>query len=191
MNTTYRGCAFRNAMKGGDHGKARRQDRSGDGRRIGDRRGDSQAFRRRGRERGILRSGRRARPSFPWRPNLETAGAKVAFTQADRWVPRPHASPSSTVPKGKKFGRLDILINNARHPQIREGVDEAERGELERDPQRQPDELRLLCQGGGSADARYLTRAAPSLTSPSGMVRRRRRRQPAKHDTTKAAIAES
>jgi hypothetical protein len=38
MGTTYRGCAFRNAMKGGEHGKARRQGRSGDGRGIGDRR---------------------------------------------------------------------------------------------------------------------------------------------------------
>ena len=35
MGTTYLGFAFRNAMKGGEHGKARRQGRSGDGRGIG------------------------------------------------------------------------------------------------------------------------------------------------------------
>jgi NAD(P)-dependent dehydrogenase (short-subunit alcohol dehydrogenase family) len=50
----------------------------------------------------------------------------------------------------EKFGRLDILINNAGIRKY-EKVEEAS-GELERDPQRQPAELRLLCQGGGSAD---------------------------------------
>src|SRR5438477_6835299 len=79
MDTTYRGCAFRNAMKGGEHGKARRQGCSGDGRGIGDRRGDGQAFRCRGRERGILEA------------------ACLAFVNG----------------AAEKFGRLDILINNA------------------------------------------------------------------------------
>src|SRR5712672_3066133 len=54
-----------------------------------------------------------------------------------------------------------------RHPQIREGRG-GERGELERDPQRQPDELRLLCQGGGS------------VVAGGGNLQ---------YDTTKAAVA--
>jgi NAD(P)-dependent dehydrogenase (short-subunit alcohol dehydrogenase family) len=81
---------------------------------------------------------------------LETAGAKVAFTHAD--VGTEAACLGFVNGAAQKFGRLDILINNAGIPQIREGR-RGERGELERDPQRQPDELRLLCQGGGSADA--------------------------------------
>ena len=96
-------------MKGGEHGKARRQGRSGDGRGIGDRRGDGQAFRRRGRERGILRSGRRARPRVA--AELEAAGAKVAFTQAD--VGTEAACLAFVNGAAQKFGRLDILVNNA------------------------------------------------------------------------------
>src|SRR3954463_887037 len=79
---------------------------------------------------------------------LETAGARVAFTQAD--VGTEAACLAFVNGAAQKFGRLDILINNAGIRKY-EKVDEA--SELERDPQRQPDELRLLCQGGGSADA--------------------------------------
>src|ERR1043166_8833228 len=73
----YRGSTFRrvilktgswrllsdltDAVKGDEDGKDRRQGCGSDGRGIGDRRGDGQAFRCRGRERGILRPGRRAR----------------------------------------------------------------------------------------------------------------------------------
>ena len=81
---------------------------------------------------------------------LETAGAKVAFTQAD--VGTEAACLAFVNGAAQKFGRLDILINNAGIRKY-EKVDEASASELERDPQRQPDELRLLCQGGGSADA--------------------------------------
>ena len=81
---------------------------------------------------------------------LETAGAKVAFTHAD--VGTEAACLGFVNGAAQKFGRLDILINNAGIRKY-EKVDEARRGELERDPRRQPDELRLLCQGGGSADA--------------------------------------
>src|SRR5271168_3648243 len=80
---------------------------------------------------------------------LETAGAKVAFTQAD--VATEAACLDFVNGAAQKFGRLDILINNASIRKY-EKVDEAS-GELERDPRRQPDELRLLWQGGGSADA--------------------------------------
>jgi NAD(P)-dependent dehydrogenase (short-subunit alcohol dehydrogenase family) len=99
----------RNAMKGGEYGKARRQGCSGDGRGIGDRRGDGQAFHCGGRERGILRSGRRARPARGGR--AETAGAKLAFTQAD--VGAEAACLAFINDAAQKFGRLDILINNA------------------------------------------------------------------------------
>jgi len=109
MDMTHRGCAFRNAMKGGEHGKARRQGRGGDGRGIGDRRGDGQAFRRRGRERGILRSRRRARPARGGR--ARDRRAKVAFTQAD--VGTEAACLAFVNGAARKFGRLDILINNA------------------------------------------------------------------------------
>ena len=80
---------------------------------------------------------------------LETAGAKVAFAQAD--VGTEAACLDFVNGAAQKFGRLDILINNAGIRKY-EKVDEASR-ELERDPRRQPDELRLLCQGGGSANA--------------------------------------
>src|SRR5580704_13222498 len=63
-----------------------------------------------------------------------------------------------------------------RHPQIREGR-RGERGELERDPQRQPDELRLLCQGGSSADAAQQERRHRQHRLRT--VCRRRRGQPA------------
>ena len=73
-----------------------------------------------------------------------------------------------------------------RHPQIREGR-RGERGELERDPRRQPDELRLLRQGGGSANApqpgrrhRSSTASVRSVVAGGGNVQ---------YDTTKAAIA--
>src|SRR5207248_2782121 len=78
---------------------------------------------------------------------LETAAAKVAFTQAD--VGTEAACLAFVNGAAQKFGRLDILINNAGIRKY-EKVGGGERGELERDPQRQPDELRLLCQGGGS-----------------------------------------
>jgi hypothetical protein len=48
---------------------------------IRDRRGDGQAFPRRGRERCVLRSGRRARSRVA--AELAAAGAKVAFAHAD------------------------------------------------------------------------------------------------------------
>ena len=79
---------------------------------------------------------------------LETAGAKVAFTQAD--VGTEAACLDFVNGAAQKFGRLDILINNAGIRKY-EKVDEASR-ELERDPRRQPDGQRLLCQGSGSAD---------------------------------------
>ena len=79
MDTAYRGCAFHNAVTGSEHGKARRQGCSGDGRSIGDRRGDGQAFRRRRLDGGV-RDGERGQRVAA---ELETAGAKVAFTQAD------------------------------------------------------------------------------------------------------------
>jgi 2-hydroxycyclohexanecarboxyl-CoA dehydrogenase len=62
----------------------------------------------------------------------ETAGAKVAFTQAD--VGTEAACLDFVNGAAQKFGRLDILIQ-CRHPQIREGR-RGERGELERDPRR-------------------------------------------------------
>src|SRR6266576_3830482 len=77
-------------MKGGEHGKARRQDRSGDGWGIGDRDG----------ERGQRVVG-----------ELETAGAKVAFTHAD--VGTEAACLDFVNGAAQKFGRLDILVNNA------------------------------------------------------------------------------
>ena len=80
---------------------------------------------------------------------LESAGAKVAFTHAD--VGTEAACLAFVNGATQKFGRLDILINNAGIRKY-EKVDEAS-GELERDPQRQPDELRVLCQGGSSAHA--------------------------------------
>src|SRR5580704_980948 len=96
-------------MKGGKHGKARRQGRSGDGRGIGDRRGDGQAFPRRGRERGFCdRDGERGQRVAA---ELETAGAKVTFTQAD--VGTEAACLAFVNGAAQKFGRLDILINNA------------------------------------------------------------------------------
>jgi 2-hydroxycyclohexanecarboxyl-CoA dehydrogenase len=109
MDTTYRGRTFRNAMKGGEDGKARRQGCSSDGRGIGDRRGDGQAFRCRGCERGILRSGRRARPTRGGR--ARDRRRKVAFTHAD--VGTEAACLGFVNGAAQKFGRLDILINNA------------------------------------------------------------------------------
>src|SRR3954453_6525098 len=70
-----------------------------------------------------------------------------------------------------------------RHPQIREDR-RGERGELERDPQREPDELRLLCQGGGSADASQ--RGIVNVASVRSVVAGGGNLQ---YDTTKAAVA--
>ena len=81
---------------------------------------------------------------------LETAGAKVAFTQAD--VGTEAACLDFVNGAAQKFGRLDILVNNAGIRKY-EKVDEASAASWKRDPRRQPAELRLLCQGGGSADA--------------------------------------
>jgi hypothetical protein len=52
MDATYRRCALRNAMKGGDHGKARRQGHSGDGRGISE--ATAQLFRQDGTAVAIL-----------------------------------------------------------------------------------------------------------------------------------------
>jgi len=79
-------------MKGGEH-EAQRQGRRGDRWGIGNRRGDGQAFRRRGRERGVLRSRRRPRPPHGDR----TRGHSLAFVNG----------------AAQQFGRLDILVNNA------------------------------------------------------------------------------
>jgi NAD(P)-dependent dehydrogenase (short-subunit alcohol dehydrogenase family) len=90
-----------------EYGKARRQGRSGDGRGIGEatvRRflaeGASVAFCDRDGERGQRAAA-----------GLETAGAKVAFTQAD--VGTEAACLAFVNGAAQKFGRLDILINNA------------------------------------------------------------------------------
>ena len=95
VDTKYRGCAFCNAMKGGEHGKARKQGRSDDGRGIREatvRRfvaeGASVAFCDRDGEHG---QGVAA--------ELKTAGAKNSLSRRLTLVPRPHASPSSTVPR--------------------------------------------------------------------------------------------
>jgi NAD(P)-dependent dehydrogenase (short-subunit alcohol dehydrogenase family) len=61
-----------------------------------------------------------------------------------------------------------------------------ERGELERDPQRQSDELRLLCQGGGSADAPQRGRRIVNVASVRSVVAGDGNLQ---YDTTKAAVA--
>ena len=52
-----------------------------------------------------------------------------------------------------EFGRIDVLVNNAgmRLPDRRRG----ERGELGRDPRRQPQGLRLLREGGDPGDASH------------------------------------
>src|SRR5438067_6810087 len=84
-------------MKGGEHGKARGQDRSGDGRGIGDRRGDGQAFSRRGRERGILRSGRRARPARGGR-------ARDRRRQGSPWKVKPDRDRIAEEAVGQKHG---------------------------------------------------------------------------------------
>src|ERR1041385_7806327 len=84
----------------GEYGKARRQGCGGDGRGIGDRRGDRQAFHRPGRERGQRVAA-----------ELESAGAKIAFTHAD--VGTEAACLAFVNGAAQRFGRLDILINNA------------------------------------------------------------------------------
>src|SRR5256885_13472210 len=78
---------------------------------------------------------------------IETAGAKVAFTHAD--VGTEAACLAFVNGAAEKFGRLDILINNAG---IRK-YETVEEGELERDHQSQPAELSTLCQDVGSAAA--------------------------------------
>src|SRR3954447_14618661 len=50
---------------------------------------------------------------------LETAGAKLAFTQAD--VGTEAACLDFVNGAAQTFGRLDILIKQCPHPQIREG----------------------------------------------------------------------
>jgi NAD(P)-dependent dehydrogenase (short-subunit alcohol dehydrogenase family) len=96
-------------MKGGEHGKARRQGCSGDGwaSRIGEatvRRfvaeGASVAF--------CDRDGERGQRVVA---ELETAGAKVTFTQAD--VGTEAACLDFVNGAAQMYGRLDILINNA------------------------------------------------------------------------------
>jgi NAD(P)-dependent dehydrogenase (short-subunit alcohol dehydrogenase family) len=59
---------------------------------------------------------------------LQTAGAKVAFTQTD--VGTETACLDFVNGAAQRFGRLDILIKQCRHPQIREGR-RGECGELE------------------------------------------------------------
>ena len=117
---------------------------------------------------------------------LETAGARSP-SRRQTLVPRPHASASSTVPGKIRAPRHPG--EQCRHPQIREGG-RGECRELERDPQRQPDELRVLRQGGGSADARQQGRrpggAIVNVASVRSVVAGGGNLQ---YDTTKAAIA--
>ena len=85
-----------------------------------------------------------------WRPT-ETAQDKVAFTHAD--VGTEAACLGFVNGAAQKFGRLDILINNAGIRKY-EKVDEASAGGWnEILSVNLIHELRLLCQGGGSADA--------------------------------------
>src|SRR5499425_3763881 len=95
------------AVRGDEDGKARRQGCGSDGRCIGEatvRRfvaeGASVAFCDRDGERGERVAA-----------ELETAGAKVAFAQAD--VGSEAACLDFVNGAAQKFGRLDILINNA------------------------------------------------------------------------------
>ena len=97
-------------MKGAEHGKSRRQGCSGDGRGIGNRRGDGQAFRCRGRERAFCdrdnERGQRVAAELEAVP-----GAKIAFAHAD--VGTEAACLGFVNGAVQKFGRLDILVNNA------------------------------------------------------------------------------
>src|SRR3981081_4098725 len=109
MDTTYRGCAFRNAMKGGDMGRL-------DGKVAvvtGGASGIGEATVRRFVAEGASvafcdRDGDRGRRVAT---ELEATGAKVAFTQAD--VGTEAACLAFVNGAAQQFGRLDILINNA------------------------------------------------------------------------------
>jgi hypothetical protein len=89
---------------------------------------------------------------------VRAVGATAAFTQAD--VGTEAACLAFVNGAAEKFGRIDVLVNKCRHPQIREGR-QGECGELEREPQRQPDGLRVLRQGGGSAMRRDVAAMPP------------------------------
>jgi hypothetical protein len=108
MGTTYRGCAFRNAMKGGEHGKARRQGRSGDGRGIGDRRGDGQVFSRRGKMRVVKQDPEQ----------LRYCHRRMGVVQLDGGLLRKRIPISVAVPEapyeiGQRAGDQKILLNKA------------------------------------------------------------------------------
>ena len=81
---------------------------------------------------------------------FETAGAKVAFAQAD--VGTEAACLDFVNGAAQKFGRLDILINNAGIRKY-EKVDEASAASWKEILDVNLMGLRLLCQGGGAADA--------------------------------------
>jgi 2-hydroxycyclohexanecarboxyl-CoA dehydrogenase len=96
-------------MKGGEHGKARRQGCSGDGRASGIGEATVRRFVAEGASVAFCdRDGERGQRVAA---ELETAGAKVAFTQAD--VGTEAACLAFVNGAAQKFGRLDILINNA------------------------------------------------------------------------------
>jgi len=148
MDTAYRGCAFRNAVKGGEHrkldGKVAAVTGGASG--IGEatvRRfvaeGASVAFCDRDSERGQRVAA-----------ELETAGAKVAFTQAD--VGTEAACLDFVNGAAQKFGRLDILINNAGIRKY-EKVDEASAASWKEILDVNLMSYVFWCQGGGSADA--------------------------------------
>ena len=115
---------------------------------------------------GVRRRGRRwrrdrdATAAAAWRPS-SGHGRQVAFT---RPTSGPRPPPRLRQRCGAAVRAPRRPRQQCRHPQIREDR-RGERGELERNARRQPDELRLLCQGGRSADAPQ-TKAAPSSTSP-------------------------
>jgi len=142
---------------------------SGDGRGIRDRRATVKRFVPR-RERCILRSdGERA---SAWRPNSRPP-AQVVFTQAGRWDRAACLAFVNGARRSSGGSTSSSTMPASANTRSRRG----ERGELERDPQRQPDELRLLRQGGGAADAPQRGRRHRQRRFCA--FRRRRRRQPA------------
>ena len=105
---------------------------------------------------------------------LETAGAKVAFTQAD--VGTEAACLAFVNGAAQKFGHLDILINNAGIRKY-EKVDEASAESWNEILNVNLMSYVVLCQGGGSADAPQQGRRHRQRRLRA--FRRRRRRQPA------------